>query len=371
MRPRISPLLNLLFVISIGAMLLVPAAGLVINTARAPAALLALLPDAYTAESIAALPKALDQHIAASYGTRDEMILADAAIKAALGGESRRVAFGTDGFLFLKDDDVFSQVTGQRLDRARLGTLVELATALNAEYGRDGRRFIALVAPNKETIYRRYLPVWARSEPAVTERSELIGMLRARDVAAVDPTAALSARADTDPVYWRGDTHWTQAGMLIAFDELVHALGMPGQAIGVDTVFRGQMAVKRAGDLARIAGLGDSRPEVAPNRIGGDPFSEEGMSRTDLFPGQKFGGHRLYHNPPRAGAAGPRVLVLGDSFTVRGFGPLFMRFAGEYMWLHHRLGQFDHALVAEFNPDIVVLETVERHITSFREGEGN
>lgn len=364
-----SRLLNVLFVASIGAILLVPAAGLVANTVRAPAPFLSLLPRDLSPAGLMALPKALDQHIAANYGTRDEMIRADAAIKAALGGESRRVAFGTDGFLFLKDDDVFSQVTGQRLDRAKLERFAALAAALEQEYGRDGRLFLAFVAPNKHTIYRRHLPVWARTEPAVTERVLLTDMLRARGINAVDPTAALAERAETDPVYWRGDTHWTRFGMIIGFDEMVRALGLPEQAIGVDTVFGGQVAVDRAGDLVRIAGLGDSWPDVAPKRIGADPFSAKGLTREDLLPGQTFGGYRLRHDPPPGGKAGPRVLILGDSFTVDGFGPLFMRFAGEYMWLHHRLGDFDRALAADFAPDIVVLAAVERHITSFREGE--
>lgn len=367
MQPRIASLLNLLFVASIGAMLLVPAAGLVVNTAKAPAALLSLLPRAYTPETIAALSGVLDRHIAASYGMRRDLIRADAAIKAALGGETRRVAFGSDGFLFLKDDDVFSQITGQRLDRAKLDRFADVASGLEDAFGGAGRRLMVLIAPNKHTIYRRHLPVWARNEPAVTERSELVGMLRARGISAVDPTAALTVRAETDPVYWRGDTHWTRFGMLIAFDELVRALGMPEQAIGVDTVFEGQTAVNRPGDLVRIAGLGDSWPDVAPKRIGADPFSEERLVREKLLPGEIFGGHRLRHDPPRAGTAGPRVLVLGDSFTGGGFGPLFMRFAGEYMWLHHRLGAYDRQLAAEFDPDIVVLATVERHITSFRD----
>lgn len=371
MRVPASALLNFLFVASVGAILFVPAAGLVINTAQAPAAFRALLPGDLSAKSLAQLPKALDQHIATSYGTRDEMIRADAAIKAALGGESRRVAFGTDGFLFLKDDDVFSQVTGQRLDRAKLENFAGLATVLNDEYGRDGRRFIAFIAPNKHTIYRRHLPVWARTEPAVSERGLLVDMLRDRGVTAVDPTAALSARAETDPVYWRGDTHWTRFGMVIGFDEMVRALGLPEEAIGVDTAFKGQTAVNRAGDLVRIAGLGDSWPDLAPKPIGADRFSEEGLAREDLLPGQTFSEHRLRHDPPRTGAAGPKVLILGDSFTVGGFGPLFMRFAGEYMWLHHRHGQFDRALVAEFDPDIVVLAVVERHIVSFRTNPKN
>lgn len=365
MRPRIDPLVNLLFVVSIGAMLLVPAAGLVINTARAPAALLALLPGANTLENIAALPKALDQHIAVSYGMRGEMIRNDAAIKAALGGESRRVAFGTDGFLFLKDDDVFSQVTGQRLDRAGLAGLADLATALAGQYG---DRFVFIVAPNKHTIYRRHLPVWARTEPAVSERSVLVDLLRARGVNAVDPTAALLARAEAEPVYWRGDTHWTRFGMIVAFDRMVGALGLPEQAIGVDSVFRGGMPVDRAGDLVRIAGLGDSWPDVAPKPVGADPFSEEGLVREKLLPGDKFGGYRLRHGD-EAARSGPRVLILGDSFTVGGFGPLFMRFAGDFVYLHHGLGAYDRQPVAEFDPDIVVLAVVERHITSFREGD--
>jgi hypothetical protein len=367
----VASLLNRIFVASIAAMLLVPAAGLVVNAIRAPAAFRAVLPRDISREELLPLPKALDLYIATNYGMRRDLIRADAALKATFGGESRRVAFGADGFLFLKDEDVISQITGQRLDRARLEHFADLAVTLKDEFGGDGRRFAAFIAPNKHTIYRRHLPSWARGEPAVTELSVLIDMLHARGISVVDPTAALAARAETDPVYWRGDTHWTQFGILIAFDELVRALGMPEQAIGVDTVFDGQAAVDRAGDLARIAGLGDSWPEMTPRPVGRDPFSERGLVRDDLLPGETTGGYRLRHEQPSAVRSGPRVVVLGDSFTIGGFGPLFMRFAGEYMWLHHRLGEFDRALVAEFDPDIVVLATVARYLTSFRDGDPN
>jgi len=365
MRPRNASILNALFLASTGTMLLVPVVGLVANTVRAPALFAGMLPGEFSLAAVASLPKVIDQHIAAAYGKRDEMIWADATVKATLGGESRRVAFGTEGFLFLKDDDVFSQVTGQRLDRGKLTGLADVATALAGQYG---DRFVFFVAPNKHTIYRRHLPVWARAEPAVSERSVLVDLLRTRGVNAIDPTAALLARAETEPVYWRGDTHWTRFGMIVAFDQMVGALGLSERAIGVDSAFSGSMPVDRAGDLVRIAGLGDSWPDVAPKPIGADPFSEEGLVREKLLPGEKFGGYRLRHKEGAA-RSGPRVLILGDSFTVGGFGPLFMRFAGDFMYLHHGLGAYDRQLVAEFHPDIVVLETVERHITSFREGD--
>lgn len=359
MRFRPAAVLDLLFVATVGAILLVPAIGLVINTTNSAVPLRALLPEEPSPAGLAALPKRLDEHIATHYGNRDELIEADAAVKAALGGESRRVAFGSDGFLFLKDDDVFSQVTGQRIDRARLANVAALATMMAEKYG---NHFVFMVAPNKHTIYRNRLPAWARKEPPVSERTLLMDILAARGVNAVDPTPALLARAESASVYWRSDTHWTPYGTIIAFDALAEALGMPEQKIDVDTVYSGQTPVEQSGDLLRIAGLGETWPEMAPKRIGPDPFDASGLIGEDFPPGVETGGHMLRHRDARTG---PKVLVLGDSFTVGLFARLLMRFAGEVLWLHHRTGRFDPRLVDEFDPDIVILAVVERHLASF------
>lgn len=357
-----SPLVNLLFVGCVGALLLVPALGLMRNAVRAPGAFADLWPSG---SSVASLPAAIDQFVVAQHGLRDRMVRTNARVKAYLGGESPRVAFGTDGFLFLKDGDVFSQATGQRLDRLGLGKLAALAQSLAEQTERAGGRFLFFVAPNKHTIYRSHLPVWARAEPAVTERALFTEMLRERGIQAVDPTAELLARADETPVYWHGDTHWTQAGMIVGFDAMVEALGLPEEAIGMDSVFKGQMAVERAGDLVRIAGLSEKWPDAAPVLVGDNPFAAGGLRREETGDHEISGSYQVFHDRAPA-PAGPRVMVIGDSFTVGGFDRLFMRFAGGYLWTHHRHGEFDRGLIEQFKPDIVIFETVERDLPAFR-----
>jgi hypothetical protein len=358
----LAPLVNLLFVACIGALLLVPALGLVRNAMRAPAAFGDLWP---AGASVTSFPAAVDQFVAAQHGLRDRMVRTNARLKALFGGESPRVAFGTEGFLFLKDGDVFSQATGQRLDRLGLGKLADLAHSLAEEAERGGGRFLFVVAPNKHTIYRSHLPVWARPEPAITERALLMEMLRERGIVAVDPTVELEAQSERTPVYWRGDTHWTQAGMIVGFDAMVAALGRPEQSIGMENVFQGQVAVEKAGDLVRIAGLSEKWPDVAPVLVGDNPFAAGGLKREQAADHEISGSYQVFHERAPA-PAGPRVMVIGDSFTVGGFDRLFMRFAGAYLWTHHRHGKFDRGLIGQFKPDIVILETVERDLPAFQ-----
>ena len=361
-------IVNILFLLTIAVLVMVPAGGLAQHAWRSLPELRAAYRAAGGLGQVADLAAATDRYVAANYGRRDDMIYFDARLRNAFGADTRHVAYGTDGFLFLKDDDVFSQATGQRVDWLAMQPLIHLATQLDADAKRRGRKFLFVVTPNKHTIYRRHLPVWARAAPKVTETDLLYDRLNALGIPALDLRDRLAADAERLPVYWRGDTHWTGLGMVIGFDAMAEALGFPQAALDAGKVYSGTQSVKRPGDLVRMAGLGKDWNDIAPKLAGKNPLSPGGLRSQVLGRFGAFHTVRISHEASEgARTGGPRVLVLGDSFTTKSFGPLFMRCASGYLWTHHRFGDFDGKPVEEFGPDIVILQVAERSIVAFHD----
>jgi len=308
-----------------------------------------------------------DIFIATNYGFRKNMVQMSRDIHGALSGTSPRVLYGREGWLFLTDNDVLSQVTGQRMDVEGLKQFVAMASGLAAEAKSRGRQFLVTIAPNKHTIYRDKLPQWASAVPSRTEHDVALPALALADVPAVDLRPGLQRSARAHPVYYRGDTHWTEFGAAIAFNDIVGALGLADEAIDLDAAFAADVARDSPGDLVKLAGISGPWIENVPSPRKGTFVADARLERQVL---RKVGDNEFYRltHKPSAGhpATGPRVLVIGDSFTAHLFGPMFMRFASEYVWMHHLGGSIDTALIAESDPDIVVLEVVERTLPFFR-----
>ena len=363
MRPPAPTLrgLNIWFMAWAALLLAIPAAGLAWNTAGHLSRGLPTSALADGGETL--LTRRLDVFIASNIGLRKQMIDIGRDVKTFLAGGSPRVVEGEDGWLFITDNDVFGQATGVRIDLAGLEHFAEVAGALADEAKANGRRFVVAVAPNSHTIYRHKLPLWARTKPASTELDVLLQILARRGIPAVDLRPSLLARAETRPVYFRGDTHWTLLGASLAFNDIVANLGLDGEAIDIDRDFGPDVERDRPGDLVGIAGRQPPWIETMPavkSRV--LPAPDE-LARQVLGEGVNSESYslRLKSPPPDIGQR-PGVLVIGDSFSGTLFGPLFMRFAREFTWMHYRNGRIDLGAVAKADPDIVVFEVVERAV---------
>lgn len=357
--------LDIWFMFCIVAVLALPSVGLGWKSARILAAL--SLSSERPAPAETSWSSRADVFIATNYGFRKNMLQMSRDIHNALSGASPRVLHGREGWLFLTDNDALSQATGQRLDVEGLKQFVALASGLAAEAKSGGRQFLVAIAPNKHTIYRDKLPQWASAVPSRTEHDVALDALARAGVPAVDLRPGLQRSARARPVYFRGDTHWTRFGAAIAFNDIVRALGLADEAIDLDAAFGADVPQDRPGDLVKLAGISGPWIEtVAPPREG-TFVADDRLERQVL---RKVGDnefHRLTHRPRASQpATAPRVLVIGDSFTADLFGPMFMRFASEYVWMHNLGGSIDTGLIAESDPDIVVLEVVERMLPFVR-----
>lgn len=172
-------------------------------------------------------PKWFDMYLGDRVGYRDVLLgWHQAAVYDGLGEREAGLAWvGDDGWLYLNvaDPDEFRSEWppwGERVD-----AWADEFAARAAHLKGRGVEYVVLIAPEKSSVYPEHLPpVFRRRLPpeptvAVCER------LAARGVRAVNPLAALvAAKAAGEPVYFRQDSHWTEAGGRVAYSELAKEL---------------------------------------------------------------------------------------------------------------------------------------------------
>lgn len=185
----------------------------------------------------------------------------------------------------------------------------------------DGKKFVFVLAPNKESIYPEFL-----REKLVGQNNYevIVGALEQAGVNSFDALGVLSeAKAGGGLVYSKNDTHWTRYGLFLAVNELLVGLGRERiQYSGVEDV-------TRVGDLVQLLGVGGF--EVVPQPIiDKEKIKSEG-----------------------------RALILHDSFfdNEMYFTLIFKDFKKNH-WLVGPISSTYSELGTEY--DVVILEIAER-----------
>jgi hypothetical protein len=279
------------------------------------------------------------------------------------GRESVHV--GRDGWLFLTGG------TNRVLDRYRGGlrhwlllrSWVRLIRTRARRAERLGIRCLHVIVPEKLSVYDdktdglRYAP--ARASTRRLARS------LARHPAYLDLLAPLrAARNGPVPLYLRTDTHWTAQGCLLAYREIMRALGaIPPADIGT-----------RPGTVSdQLMDLGEKLPERPRERVERfmlqrDAKRVETGAYLAAYEAQgrdrevHVGAHVIYRN--EAPTADPRRLVLfGDSCAH--FDPFLLTglLAESFHEVHFVWSSsLDWAYIERVRPDILLFELAERFL---------
>lgn len=298
------------------------------------------------------LPRALDKFLGDHFGGRDNMVRANGLVRYAMGSPSSPyVVLGRDGQMFVNGDGMIEQTLGLLNRDTEMEQFADFAATLANDYAARGIAFVVAIPPNASTIARAAAPRWF-SYPDRTEYDDMMRALAARHVQHVDLRASLMAARER--VYRRTDTHWNDRGALIAYNDVVKALGRNDWAVAPDAAFNG---ARRApgGDLARMLGISADISETVPaldlRRAGAPPLQ---VSAIDTRQAETSGNLTL------TGRDGPSVVILGDSFTETSWRPYLALHAGRIAWIHHEMCGFHPDVVEAQKPDIVILAPTER-----------
>ena len=264
------------------------------------------LPQGWTAfregKTTLAIEKQMDQRLPA----RDGIIAVANSLRwLLLRGGGAEVTVGRDGWLFLTEEFRHDDIDAGDPMRARLDLLGEANRALQAQ----GVQLLVALVPDKARLYPKSpLPAGYPGYAQPRYQQALDG-LQQRGVESVDLFTPLAQTPSPEiPLYYRTDTHWSQAGAraaAIAIAARIRQLaGCPGDT-PYATREEGQSA-ERPGDLLRMMGLADSRwlPRPAPDH--------EVAQVTEAVGDAPGDGGGLF------GDVAVPVVLAGTSFSLRG-----------------------------------------------------
>ncbi len=192
---------------------------------------------------------------------RVEAVAADAWIDLNVFGDSpsSEVLLGAEGWLFSR-----ASLTARCSDEASPREVVATIRKIDKVLRASGRRFLLVVAPNKEAIYPEYLGESSGlAECARDFRRELRSRLEqaelAEDLDLWQTLVSLKQRV-TREIYWPHDTHWTSESALEVTRRIVERLD-PDLWDEAEVVISPQS--DHRGDLADLIGLPAWDPAVS------------------------------------------------------------------------------------------------------------
>ena len=301
------------------------------------------------------------------FGGRDPLVVIHHGGLLALFGVSSLanvLAAGHGWYYWLGED-------GKSLARHYRGTLPFPQTEIDGTVAELVRRhdwlaargiaYVAMIVPEKFTIYPEHLPARIGKGMQTTPHDRLTqAMAKHPEVAFLDLRPALRAAKDRELVYYKTDSHWNFNGAIVGYEALMAAVqkALPGRLAAIVPAPRPPFTpgVDRSrGDLLHMLGRppGVAEDDVAPL---GKVIAAEATRcarRTDKgeYPGLE------YYACNRPGL--PRAVVLRDSMAIPLIPLLSENFSRVVYVSSHKL---DKALVEREKPDIVIDELVERSL---------
>lgn len=277
--------------------------------------------------------------------TRTKLIALNTELTSLLTGgtymESTQVLLGKEDWLFYKtqmdghpiwDYMGINHFTEQELAEMA-ANLTQMRDYFENERGID---FYITALPNKEIVYEEYMPDTIARVNEVSRAEQVAEYIGANtDLTYIFPKQALLEAKEKYQIYYETDTHWNQIGAFIGMQEIFKEAY--GTYANVDSVVFRVDSETFAGDLATIAGVSD---KYANDTV--YVFEKESADKTQYRDEVAF--------------------VVGDSFS--GFlSTIAKGYYKEVHWIYTT--EFTMDMVDEFQPDVIIWETVERYMETF------
>ena len=159
------------------------------------------------------------------FAFRNECVTGYALLLGKLFGVSAQtgVITGTDGWLFYKDSLEDFQGTGQMTQRQLFD--VAHTMAMIQEYANNnGAEFAFMIAPNKNSLYREYMPYYYQPFRTNKSNMERLKPYLQERVNYIDLYERL--RSENEILYHKRDSHWNNEGAAMAADEILTCMGL-------------------------------------------------------------------------------------------------------------------------------------------------
>ncbi|AIJ26626.1 alginate O-acetyltransferase AlgX-related protein [Amycolatopsis methanolica] len=264
----------------------------------------------------------------------------------------RQVIEGRDGWLYF-GYDAEAKCSPVRMLSDTLERMNRLRTIIEA----SGRKFVWVVAPDKSTMVPENLPssypgreCHRAAEAPTWQQIDAAGAVDLR------PALTQEARRVNRPVYPSNDTHWTDEGSLVMTRAAAEAV-QPGITATWQSKQVGAYTV--AADLPPLLGKKADKTNVLYDLRPDGIVDRAGQTIADIeTPSYRFAS-------PMSSTVNEKTLFYGDSFTKASSRYLAAGFANLTMLAYFTpKTSRDQAIGMFTNSDVIVLETVERSVSS-------
>ena len=217
----------------------------------------------------------------------------------------------------------------------------------------QGREFVIFIAPNKERVYPEHMPsVYGEPSEGYAAKQIYDYLTANTDLRVVYPYDELMKAKELveQNIYYKTDTHWNYIGAYVGTAALLHELGIEMPAIDDPAVTISDEG-PTAGDLAEMLNM--SKQLRGTDREYAVHGYDEHACRKEKETGK---GLERYS---ATGADARSLYLVRDSFGTHMLPFVASQFNDSAM---HRGQETARKDIEACDPDIVVLETVERRV---------
>lgn len=284
-------------------------------------------------------------------GFRDTLMSLNTKIQYTLFDKinSSDVILGKNGWLFYQGEGGISINDYQAktlYTEKQLKKILKNVTELQEWCDDNGMEFVLMLIPNKEYVYREYMPDGIEEVHEEKNIDLVVDYIRENsDIKVVYPKEELLKAKEKYGVYYKYDTHWNDLGAYEGYKALMAALNiMPVSFKNIE------IAEYREGDLGNMAMLSETIEPYKEN------FIKYNNEVETLY--NDNNANRAYEKYKSVNGRG-KLFFMGDSFRTA-IKPILAR-TFEYSDFVHRDTKIYDEVLRE-KPDVFVYQIVERYV---------
>lgn len=258
-----------------------------------------------------------------------------------------RTLLGKEDWFFYRENETIQQIQGiSKFTQEEMEILCTRLQTNADKFKEQGIETYVLVLPNKENVYREYLPDAIKIKEGPTRTEELVEYIKNNSsINVVYPKQELLDAKKNYQVYRKYDTHWNSVGSLVGTIALQKAID-PSFSYNLQDVEIQITKNNQNGDLTQMNGLKGKVLEDTVTVKSFYPEIQYTVKNEDQY-------EEVVSNATNE----KTVLFIGDSFRYAMKDHLAKLYSKViYIQREH----YTKDLVEKVKPDIIVLEIVER-----------
>ncbi len=223
--PMLSVIVFLLFLIApVSYSMIVKNGGPGLNEKRVLAKLPELDPNV---DSLKKYPGKFESYFNDNFGLRTELISLYGHFKTYWIGASpsERIILGKDEWLFYNSAYSIASYRNSRLPTEyELEMWKRHLKLVQLWLDQQNIKFLLVIAPNKSTIYPEYMPPRFNKVNKISYFDMVVAAAKEAGVTVIDSRSRMLEEKKKRKIYFRTDTHWTDAGAYVAYKMMLEKL---------------------------------------------------------------------------------------------------------------------------------------------------